>query len=159
MDKPIIPPEKDVLVDIKDTEENLRRTRIPNGPDRVIGNFIFIINITAPRKDLYVPLSVASGKKPTGFVYQIEGTAQSSILKTDISCRGENITQVALGTIVYCKIPTGMTAAFRIRIETRGQVGKLYKIVIRQIRYKLNPLDARYQILLENLETKMLKFS
>lgn len=159
MGKPIIPLEKDILVDVKDTEENFRRTRIPDGPDRVIGNFIFIIDITALGKDLYVPLSIASGKKPTGFVYQIEGTAQSSILKTDISCRGDNITQVTLGTIVYCKIPASMTATFRIRVETRGQVGKLYKIAIRQIRYKLNPLDIRYQILLENLQTKMLKFS
>lgn len=159
MNESIIFLEKNIMVDVKDTEENFRRTRIPDGPDRVIGNFIFTIDINAPTKDLYIPLSVASGKKPAGFVYQIEGTAQSSILKTDISCRGENITQVTLGTIIYCKIPAGMTATFRIRIETRGQVGKLYKIAIRQIRYKFNPLDTRYQILLENLQTKMLKFS
>lgn len=151
--------EKYILVDVKDTRESFKRTRIPDGPDRVVGNYIFIVEVTALTEDLYLPMSVASGKKPAGFVYQIEGTAEGSIQKTDISCRGEKVTQVTFGTIIYCKIPAGMTAAFRIRIETRGQVGKSYKIVISQIHFKLNPLDARYQTLIQNLQTKILKFS
>lgn len=148
-----------IIVDVLSTKKSFRRTHNPDGPDPVTGKFSFIIDIAADAKDIYLPISISSGKKPTGFVYQIEGTAQGFISTTDISCRGDKITQVTLGTIVYCKIPAGMTATFRIRIEMRGQIGKAYRSVIREIHYKFDPRDARYQESLQDLGTRMLKFS
>ncbi len=145
-------------VDVKETEESSRRIKVLNGRDPVTGKFWFTINITAVSKDVYIPLSIASGKKPTGFVYQIEGTVQGFIVTTDISSKGEGITQITLGTIVYCKIPAGKTATFRIRVEIRGELGKSYRVAMRQIHFKLDPGDARYLKSPQDLHTKMLKF-
>lgn len=92
-------------------------------------------------------------------MYQIEGTAKGSILTTDISCKGDGITQVTLGTLLYCKIPQGMTASFHIRIEVRGQLGKSYLVAIRQINYKLDPGDARYQKSTQDIRARVLKFN
>lgn len=148
-----------ILVKVRDTKESSRRERDPDGPDPVTGKFWFDIDITAIEKDIYLPLSIASGKKPTGFVYQIEGTAQGSILTTDIKCKGSGITQITLGTLLYCRIPAGMTGTFSIRVEMRGQLGKSYRVAIRQINYKLDPGDARYQKSSQDIYAKMLKFS
>lgn len=147
-----------IRVVAKNTEERARRTKVINGPDPVTGKFWFEIAITAVSQAVYIPLSIASGKKVTGFVYQIEGTAQGFIATTDIACKGDDITQITLGTMVYCKIPAGIKATFRIRVEVRGQLGKSYKVAIRQICYKLDPGDARYQKIPQDIQTKMLKF-
>lgn len=158
MSVPITATNNHLLIRVRDRKENVKRTKVDDGLDPVTGKFWFTIDITAALQDIYFPISMASGKKPTGFVYQIEGTAQSSISTTDISCRGEGVTQITLGTITYCKIPKGMTAEFRIRVEVRGQIGKLYRIVIYQINYKLNPSNARYQKSHQDIHTKMVKF-
>lgn len=148
-----------LLIKVRDTKESIRRTRNPDGPDPVMGKFWFDIDITAVTRDIYLPLSIASGKKPTGFVYQIEGTALGSILTTDISYKGEGVTQVTLGTLVYCKIPVGKTAAFHVRIEMKGNLGKEYRVVIRQVNYKFDPGDARYQKSPQEIRSKMIKFN
>lgn len=147
-----------LFVKVREIEESTRRIRVPDKQDPVHGKFWFEIDVTALSQDIYLPVSVASGKKPTGFVYQIEGTAEGSIVTTDISCKGDQITQITLGTLVYCKIPVGITATFRIRVEIRGQLGKSYRVVMRQLNYKLDPGDARYQKLLQNIYGRMLKF-
>ncbi len=159
MDTALPTSDSNLIIDVRDTKESFRRTRVPDGPDPVLGKFSFVIDITAVLNDAYVPVSIASGKKPTGFVYQIEGTVPGAIATTHIECKGEGITQVTLGTIVYARIPRGMTATFRIRIEMRGQVGKSYRVVIRQMQYKRDPGDARYIKLAQHLRTKMVKFS
>lgn len=159
MSVPIPVTDNPLLIKVRDTKASFRRTRVPDGPDPVTGKFWFVIDVTAASKDIYLPISIASGKKPTGFVYQIEGTVQGFISTTDISCKGEGVTQITLGTIFYCKIPKGATARFRIRVEMRGQVGKSYRVVIRQIHYKFDPSNARYQKALQDIHTKMLKFS
>lgn len=147
-----------ILITVRDTKESARRERDPDGPDPVTGKFWFDIDVTAARRDIYIPLSIASGKKPTGFVYQIEGTSEGSILTTDIACKGTDITQITLGTLRYCRIPAGMTGTFSIRIEVRGKLGKSYRVSIRQINYKLDPGDARYQKISQDIQAKMLKF-
>ena len=159
MSKPAPDTAKDLVVDLKESKRNFRRIDRPEGPDQVLGSFSFIVDITAATGDVYIPLSIASGKKPTGFVYQIEGTAEGEIVTTDISCRGDGVTQITLGTLLYCKIPSGMTATFRIRIEIRGKVGKSYRVVIHQLHYKHDPSEARYQKSSQEISTKMLKFS
>lgn len=117
------------------------------------------LHITAADKALYVPLSIASGKKPTGFVYHIEGTAEGAISTTDLSAKGEGVTKITLGTLLYCKIPAGKTATFRLLVEMRGKAGKTYGVVINRINYKYQPTDARYQKLDTNLKSKTIRFS
>ncbi|KND47115.1 MAG: hypothetical protein AB199_01645 [Parcubacteria bacterium C7867-004] len=159
MSNPVTTPSANLLVDVQDIKRSFRRTYVPDGPDPVIGKFSFILDITAPTEDIYIPVSIASGKKPTGFVYQIEGTVPGLISTTAISCEGDGIAQITLGTIVYAKIPKGLTSTFRIRVEMRGKVGKSYTVAIRQINYKRNPSDTRYQKSLQEIRAKMLKFA
>lgn len=143
---------------IEKSQARFERIRRPKEHDIGHGTFFLIVHITARKQAVYLPISIASSKKPTGFVYQIEGTAEGTISSTDISCRGDGVTKVTLGTLLYAKIPAGKTAAFRILVETRGNVGKLYKIVINRINYKLDPRDARYQRIDTAISSKTVKF-
>ncbi|HWH16478.1 MAG TPA: hypothetical protein VNU25_02770 [Candidatus Paceibacterota bacterium] len=151
-------PEPGVVIKVKDLKESARRIPDPDKPDPVHGKFWFTIDITALAQDVYVPLSVASGKKPAGFMYQIEGTAPGAIKSTDISSKGDGILQVTHGTILYAKIPAGKTATFKLRIEMRGALNKTYGITLYQIQYKWSPTDARYQKLAQAIRSKMEKF-
>src|SRR3954466_1362613 len=107
MKEPFPAPKDELRIRVQDTKESFKRTYVADGPDPVLGRFTFILDITALLGDLYIPLSVASGKKPTGFIYQIEGTVPGSLSTTDISAKGDGILQITLGTIVYCHIPAG----------------------------------------------------
>lgn len=147
-----------IVVKVRDLEESTRRIPDPLKPDQVHGKFWFTIDITATAKEVYVPLSIASGKKPAGFMYQIEGTAPGSIKSTDISSRGDGVLQVMHGTILYAKIPAGKTATFKLRIEMRGVLNKTYGITLYQIQYKWSPADVRYQKLAQPIRSKMEKF-
>jgi hypothetical protein len=142
---------------VKKSQARFKRVRNPDGPDVGIGTFFLLLDITAA-ETIYIPTSIASGKKPTGFVYQIEGTGEGDISTTNISCKGAGVTQVTLGTIVYTKVPKGTTATFRILIEMKGAVGKAYRIVIHRINYKHNAADARYQKFETDIATNMVKF-
>lgn len=153
-----LPAQPGLVVKVKDREESARRIPDPEKPDTVHGKFWFTIDLTAAGKDAYVPLSVASGKKPAGFLYQIEGTAPGSIKSTHIECKGDGVLQVTHGTILYAKIPAGRTATFKLRIEMRGALNKTYGITIYQIQYKWSPADARYQKLAQAITSKMEKF-
>ena len=151
-------PSASIEIRVQKRQARFKRIRNPQGSDAGVGEFFFLIEITAISQVVYIPLSVASGKKPTGFVYQIEGTGEGTIATTDISCSGDKVTQVLLGTIAYCKIPAGKTATFRLLIEMRGEVGKEYSIVINRIHYKLDPSDARYKRFEEAIRGSTLKF-
>jgi len=142
------------------TKSQKRYTKIenPHGADMAIGEFFLTIDITAVTETIYIPLSIASGKKPAGFVYQIEGTKKGSISKTDISVNGDTVTQITLGTILYAKIPVGKKASFRILIEIRGQMQNSYQITIATLNYKKDPKDARYQKLDTEISSETLKF-
>ncbi len=150
--------ESGIVVKVRDLEESARRIPDPLKPDAVHGKFWFTIDITATTKEVYIPLSVASGKKLAGFMYQIEGTAPGTIKTTDISCKGDGVLQVTHGTILYAKIPAGKTATFKLRIEMRGVLNKTYGITLYQIQYKWSPTDARYQKLAQTIRSKMEKF-
>jgi hypothetical protein len=147
-----------INVKLQKARAHFERVRNPEGPDHGIGEYFSAIDITAKKADVYIPLSIASGKKATGFIYQIEGTGESSIVKTDISCSGKGISQITLGTIVYSKIPSGKTGTFRIQNEIKGKIGKTYKIVINRINYKLAPNDPRYKQYLKELNSRTLEF-
>ena len=143
---------------IQKSQARFERIRNPSGSDTGHGEFFLLLDITAVKETLYIPISIASGKKSTGFVYQIEGTAVGSISTTDISCRGGGITKITFGTLLYAKIPKGTTASFRILVEMRGKVGKEYTIVINRIHYKLDPRDARYKRFNTEISSKRVRF-
>lgn len=145
-------------VKVQKSQARFKRIKTPGEDDIGHGEYFLLLDITALKEDVYIPISIASGKKATGFIYQIEGTAEGKIFTTDLTCRGEGITKITLGTLLYAKIPVGMTASFRMQIEIRGGISKEYKIVINRINYKLNPSDARYKRLDVAIGTKEIKF-
>jgi hypothetical protein len=148
-----------IVVKRQDNQSRFERIRIKDQADKAVGHYLMMIEVTAKQKTVVMPLSIASGKKPTGFVYQIEGTGEGSLSTAQVSCHGEGITQITLGTIVYVKIPPLKTATFRIQIEIRGKLGKVYKLVIHRINYKLRVTDARYKQYVKEISSKSLKFS
>ncbi len=150
----------DEFIDIKveKSQTGFKRIKVPGERDIGHGEFFLLLNITALKEDIYIPLSIASGKKATGFIYHIEGTAEGTIYTTNLSARGDGITKITLGTLLYVKIPAGKVADFRMLIEIRGGTSKEYKVVINRINYKLNPSDARYKRLDVEINSKVLKF-
>ena len=152
---------KDAYIEVKIKKNQARFERIKQKgeDDKANGKFYIEIDITAKEENVFIPISIASGKKIAGFMYQIEGTAPGSIATADIRVRGEGVMQVTLGTLLYAKIPTGKTASFEIRATTRGAFGKTYKIVFTRLNYKLNLTDARYQQYLKEIHSESVKFS
>jgi hypothetical protein len=92
-------------------------------------------------------------------MYQIEGTAEGSISVAGVRARGDGVSLVTLGTLIYAKIPAGKTASFEIRATIRGMFGKTYKIIFTRINYKLNLTDARYQQYLKEIRSESVRFS
>lgn len=151
----------DEYIDVKRAmnQSRFERVRIKGESDRAIGHYFIQIEITAKKANVFIPLSIASGKKPTGFIYQIEGTAEGVIKTAKVTVRGEGVTQITLGTIIFAKIPAGHVATFTVRSEIRGKTGKVYKLLIHQINYKLNATDARYRGYTKEIQSEALKFS
>lgn len=148
-----------IFFTIKETQAHfLQKLRDDEGRTIGHGQFILHIDAIALQGTVYIPLSLASGKKITGFVYQIEGTAEGTISTANITCRGKGITQVTLGTLLYAKIPQGSTASFNLVVDVKGGIGKTFKVVVNRVNYKLNPSDARYKKFDVALATKALKF-
>jgi len=143
---------------IKESRTHFKDARNAEGRRVGHGQFFLLINIIALQGTVYIPISLASGKKPTGFVYQIEGTAQGLIATTDISCKGDGVATVTLGTLVYAKIPQGKTATFRIVVDMTGSLNDVYKIIFSRINYKLDPSDARYKKFDAEIASKPLTF-
>lgn len=148
-----------IEVKVKKNQARFERVKQKGEDDKAVGKFYIEIDITAKEENIFIPISIASGKKTAGFMYQIEGTAPGSIATADIRVRGDNVTQVTLGTLLYAKIPTGKTASFEIRATTRGVFGKTYKIVFTRLNYKLHLTDARYQQYLKEIYSESVKFS
>ncbi len=152
---------KDDYINVKLGKDQARfeRVKVEGEKDKAFGKFLILIEVTAKKSAVFLPLSIASGKKATGFMYQIEGTAEGVITTADVTVRGKGISQVTLGTLLYAKIPTGITATFRIQTTIRGKAGKTYKIIINRINYKLALTDARYQQYLKPIVSDSVKLS
>ncbi len=148
-----------IEVRVKKNQARFERIKQKDAPDKAFGKFYIEIDITAKQEMVFVPISVASGKKVAGFMYQIEGTAEGSLATADIETHGGGVSQVTLGTLRYAKIPVGATASFQIRATIRGRVGKTYKIVFARLNYKLNLTDARYQQYLKEIPSESVKLS
>lgn len=147
---------KDAYIEVKLKKKQARaeRIRLDDTKDKVVGKFYIELEITAKQEDVFIPLSIASGKKVAGFMYQIEGTAPGTIATTDIKVRGEGVTQVTVGTLLYAKIPAGKTASIQIHATIRGLFGNAYKIVFTRLNYKLSLNDARYQQYLKEIHSE-----
>lgn len=152
---------KDTYIDVhvKKNQARFERIKQKDAGDKAVGKFLIEIEITAKQQNIFIPLSVASGKKTAGFMYQIEGTAEGRIATASIKIRGDGVLQVALGTLLYAKIPTGKTALFQIHATTRGKIGKKYKIVFTRLNYKLTLTDARYLQYLKEIHSDSVSFS
>ena len=151
---------KDAYIDVKVKKNQARFERIKQKgvEDKAVGKFYIEFDVTAKQQVVYIPLSVASGKKVAGFMYQIEGTGEGKIATTDIISRGEGVSQVTIGTLLYAKIPSRGKASIQIRAMIRGKFGKVYKIVFTRINYKLNLTDARYEQYLKEIASDSVKF-
>jgi hypothetical protein len=147
-----------LYIAIDKAQTRFERIKNPQGADKGVGHYLLVVDVTSKKGTVHIPLSIASGKKVTGFMYQIEGTATGSLSTAQVSARGEGVTQVTLGTLRYVKIPEGKTASFRIQVEIKGKIGNEYLVVIHQINYKLNATDARYKKFLGGVSTRTLEF-
>jgi hypothetical protein len=152
---------KDAYIDVKIKKNQARYQKSLNKDEKAapLGTFYIEIAMTAKQAVVYVPLSVASGKKVAGFMYQIEGTAEGAIDSTEIRVRGEGVSQVTLGTLLFAKIPAGTTALFEIQATIRGKAGKLYSLVFTRLNYKLALTDARYEQYLKELRSSSVRLS
>ncbi|MES2966537.1 MAG: hypothetical protein V4668_01970 [Patescibacteria group bacterium] len=148
-----------IMVKLGKDQARFERVKVEGEKDKMLGKFLITVEITAKKSDVFLPLSIASGKKPTGFMYQIEGTGEGVITTADVTVRGEAVSQVTLGTLLFAKIPATKTATFRIQTTIRGKAGKTYKIIINRINYKLTLTDARYQQYLKPLVSDSVKLS
>jgi hypothetical protein len=148
-----------ISVKVKKNQARFERIKQKGVEDKAVGKFYIEIDVTAKRENIFIPISIASGKKIAGFMYQIEGTAEGTIANAEVEVRGEGISQVTLGTLLYAKIPAGKTASFQIKATIRGKFGKAYKIVFTRLNYKLNLTDARYQQYLKEISSSSVSFS
>lgn len=148
-----------LIVKQKKSRSHFERIKVIDGPDKGIGHYSMLLDITAKKETIVIPLSIASGKKVTGFMYQIEGTSEGSVSKAEVEAKGDGITQVTIGTLVYAKIPVGKTATLRINVEIRGKIGKAYTFIVYRINYKLEVTDARYKQYTKEIHSDTLKFS
>lgn len=148
-----------VDVKVKNRHAFFQRIKQEGTKSKDTGDFFLEVNVTSKQGDVYVPVSIASGKKQAGFMYQIEGTAPGIIFTAGVKVRGEGVSQVTLGTILYAKIPAGKTAGFEIRVTIRGKRGMRYKIVITRFNYKLNLSETRYRQYLKEMYSKEISFS
>lgn len=152
---------KDSYLDVKIKKNQARFEKaIKNSAaDTVVGKFYLEVQILAKKEVVYIPISIASGKKTAGWMYLIEGTAEGKVANADIKVRGEGVAQVTVGTLLYAKIPSGKTASFEIRATIRGKVGKTYKMVFTRVNYKLNLAETRYQQYQKELHTDTVTLS
>lgn len=148
--------DENLEIDLQDWNSNLDRVSNPKGPDTNIARYYVRLDIRATKYTLYIPVSIASGKKSTGFIYQIEGTGEANASAT-IDSQGKNTTRVTFGSIEYCKIPPGQVASFKIITKVKGKRPKQYKFVLSRINYKLNPNDSRYKRVLTEISTDFIQ--
>jgi hypothetical protein len=149
---------EDAYITIQEIHDLARVRKMPvrSSSLSISGNYALFIDVTATKETVFLPVSVASGRKSTGFIYYIEGNKVVSSA-AQITVKGDGITMVAAGTIPYCKIPAGRTAHFRIFAEIDSKLPKQYRLVVSRINYKLNPNDPRYKRLITEISTNFVK--
>ncbi len=147
-----------IYVEVIESHGYYQETHDSGGRSVGHGQFNLRLSITALQGEVYVPMSLASGKKPTGFIYEIEGTGEGNISTAALSCSGDDVTQITLGTLQYAKIPQGRMAVFDLIITIEGTWGNVYRVLISRVNYKLSTSDARYKKLVTTIGTNELPF-
>jgi hypothetical protein len=143
-----------LTVRLTKSQGRFERLRRRGEAERTLAHYYLEITITAGDSDVYIPLSIASGKTVAGFMYQVEGTAAGSLASTELAVRGEGVTQITVGTLRLGKIPAGTSALFIIKATVRGQAGKVYTLAFTRINYKLNVSEPRYRQYLKPVVSK-----
>lgn len=124
-----------------------------------LGRYFILFAVTAGHEVLHIPISIGTGKKFGGFLYHIEGSGVPKTTTADLEVKkGEGITTVVSGSVVYAKIPSGKTATVRINAEVVGDVGRAYAVTVSQISYKTTPHDYRYKKFATRIASDMLEF-
>lgn len=147
-----------ITVKTEKSQARFVRVRRKGAEDVATGKFYMELAITAGSKDVFIPLSIASGKKVAGFMYQIEGTAAASIVTTELKVQGEQVSHVTLGTLRFARIPAGTKALFSLQIEIKGKFGKTYRIVFVRLNYKHDLKETRYQQYRNEIPSKSVTF-
>lgn len=148
-----------IEVRVKKNQARFERIKQKGKKDTEEGRFYLALAMTALEEDVYVPLSIASGKKVAGFMYQIEGSAPGNLLSAEVRVRGVGVSMITIGTLLYAKIPARKMATFEIRTRIKGTSGNTYRIVFTRVNYKKNITDARYQQYLHELSSEFVTFS
>jgi hypothetical protein len=148
-----------ISVKVLKNQARYERSHALGAPRNGVGKFFMLIAVTAKKHEVLIPLSMASGKKTAGLMYHIEGTGEGAVAGTDVRVSGDGVCQITIGTLQFCKIPAGSTAEFRVQVNTRGQAGKTYRIIISRLSYKLSLTETRYQQYLRPLPSTAVKFS
>jgi hypothetical protein len=148
-----------IEVKVKKNQGRYEKVKQKGKADKAEGKFYLELEIATKQADVYIPLSIASGKKTAGFMYQIEGTDEGSIVSAEVRVRGEGVSQVMVGTLTYAKVSATKKAAFEIRSVIKGKPGKAYKLVFTRINYKLNISEARYQQYLKEISSEKVTLS
>lgn len=148
--------DENLEINLQGWESHLDTISNPKGSDTNIARYFVRLDVVATKYTLYIPVSIASGRVSTGFVYQIEGTGEA-IASATIASQGKDTTRVTFGSIEYCKIPPGKIASFKIITKVKGKRPKKYKFVLSRINYKLNPNDSRYKRVLTEISTDFIQ--
>lgn len=126
--------------------------------DKGLGTHFLLFEITAGPDAIYIPNSIATGRKSAGFLYVVEGDDAGEPTVAIISKRGEGVTTVTSGSVVYTKIDPGKTGVFIVNAEVIGSLGSSYSVIVSTISYKNNPNDYRYKKFSTELKTDILEF-
>ena len=151
--------DENISVKIGLNQARFERVKVKGKKDKGIGKFLIELAVTTKERDVLIPITIATGKKAVGFMYHIEGSAEGKVSTAEVKSRGENLTQVTLGTLLFARIPAGKTASFRIQVEITGKINHTYKIIINRINYKLSLTDSRYHQYLKPLVSDNVKFT
>ncbi len=148
-----------VTIKQKKQKTSFVRVKVETGPDRATGTFVIEIAITAKSVPVFVPLTIASGKTTSGFMYHIDGTSESAIGRAGVSVSGEGVKRITIGSLDYAELPPTVTGLFQLEVVIKGRVGQTYQVVINRINYKLALTDTRYQQYLKPLPSKHLRLA
>ena len=143
------------------TQSHFYKDKLPRQEEyagKGLGVYFMLFEITAGPDALYIPISIATGRKSAGFLYVVEGTGVGTPTVALLGKGGKDVTTVSSGTIVYTKIPQGKTATFVVNAEVIGQVERSYRVLVSTISYKTNPNDLRYKKFQVDIGTDTLLF-
>lgn len=143
------------------TQSHFYKDKLPRQEEyagKGLGSYFLLFEITAGIDALYIPISIATGRKSAGFLYVVEGTGVGTPTVALTGKGGSDVTTVSSGSIVYTKIPSGKTASFVLNGEIIGELERSYRILVSTISYKTNPNDFRYKKFQVNVSTDTLEF-